>query len=183
MLAPHDPNRWFDGIPWSHADVNFHDYWQRVQSGEITADCFMRFGSGDASGAHELAHLICCKDEDVLDPYYGCGEIDDPFSDPSLSQTIVEFGVQYVEEMMRLHWEHGRGLWLEHTFPNFWSVWVGVSGSRNSPHGPATGKYLLKKKEQAWHYCQAVKKFRTIDNIWTELVRKRAIVAHALAAL
>lgn len=89
MDIPHLLADWMEGIPWAAPVKDFHAYWTEVFEGKRNPESFVPFGDG----LHELAHIIQCKDEDLLDPYYGCGPVDNPYLSPTGKAAYEEIEV------------------------------------------------------------------------------------------
>lgn len=167
---PHDLEQWFLGCPWSESNVEFHVYWKEVFEGQRQADNFIRFGDG----AHELSHLIVCADADVMDPYFGSGTIDNPYAEFSaenpkdMVSAVVEWEVAYIFCFIE-NWTHPAQYFEYPSIPSYDGVDVVAAGAR-----------LLSRKFKTDLYKKLRSRFPTIDSIWAELERKRALVQKAL---
>lgn len=91
-MVPNYKEWYFEG-PWVVRNLPKND---TAINELVSKQSFILFIDGGTTALHELAHFICCKDDDVLDPFWGMGEITD-------FTPLEELRVLYVEEML---WQH-----------------------------------------------------------------------------
>lgn len=180
MVPPTNMEAWFVGGPWGPKDVHFHDYWTEVWRGRKEAGSFNRFGSG----LHELAHFIWAQDSVVLDPYWGFGEMGDPYKgDTRLEAVISEFACAYIEVRIETHLDVAsyvdseRNCLKEESVKwkagNWYNCTWSFNGSRELSRLPAP------MKTRAYRYF--IYMFPDIQAIWNELQRKNQLVQSLLA--
>lgn len=182
-LAGSGMDPWLAEIPWVapwEGGGDFHFYWQKVHEGKIEAQNFLIF----ESGSHELAHLICCQDENILDPYWGFSPVGDPFQNPKGEDAAAEIEVQAVTLAIDIYSHGDKFLHRSGEYSSFDPVktfleqwkYFGTSlwsyYGRNETFPTIKSAYpLIKLAGEKW----------SIIKIWNELERKRVIVHRLLA--
>lgn len=68
---PVDHHLFVHTIPWKLSPFNSRDYFAKVRAGSLNAEPFIIFKP--LFDEHEIAHLLCCEDKDLLDPFWGMG--------------------------------------------------------------------------------------------------------------
>lgn len=162
MMIPKDIEKWFIGGPWSPPNVDFHSYWSQPQNQE-NPDLYIRFGNG----SHELAHMIQCQDQYLLDPHWGFPKILDPY-DPQVP--IEEAEVHLIEVVILHHVENWKNMY-SYTLQKDLIINSAISFLGQRPG--LTTKIITETVHKAYRKW-------SLEHIWQETQRKYKILSTIL---
>lgn len=170
-MIPTTYERWLDGAPWhlftdqGNEHTAFHHYWMQVHTGKRTAEPLVCFRDPH-SAMHEVAHLICAADENVLSPTWGLGPMGDPYSELGTAHRTEELGVIYVQTLIEAHVESWEG---NHLYRRSTII-------RNTAYSMA-GAWKLSPWERKNMMRYIMTRFPNIETVWSELQRKCTLIA------
>lgn len=159
----------FSDLPFLIKQEDFHEYYDKVVSGEILPESFICL-SGNYS-THEIGHLIECRDEDILDPFWGI-----PFTQSPRLPTSGEFAFRELEVIV-----------IQATLDYFidcYRLYGGVDWSKDFDLSEfcqvyAHGSVDISRKEMEEKILEYLKKW-TLEKILNELSRKKLLVRKLL---
>lgn len=198
-MIPSDYNLWWDGLPSIRIDMDWRDYMVKVVDGELPWHSFAAtlvpdpsFNEGPSGSTHyinghELAHFIMASDEDVLKPDWGI-PFDGPFNNDFVDKKKARLEVEVVfiqEKICNYTWaRHNFLTWYNQfaeQFPHvFKDPWVGGIIAAKAICRPS-GTILTDGQVQAIVSELMHTNKWSIEKIWAELERKKALVASLLA--
>lgn len=163
----------FVGGPWycftekaDHA-TPFHNYWMQVWKGERETEPFVYFGN-PVQGVHEIAHLVCASDSQILSPTWGLS-MTDPYLELSERERISEMLVFYVETMLLSDIEE----WRDNRYARVSTQVLHTTYSFAQAY-----KLSLSQRKTVMRYARTM--FPTVESIHQELQRKYTLLTKLL---
>lgn len=185
-MIPTSISDWLNGGPWLITRDDFFRkaegvvYQGKEKPSAFTIQNGRMFDNGkgmvyEDRSIHEIAHLICCSDADIFDPYWGVQEFN--FDDGSKNGMLLgleaskkEIEVVCVQERIEVHTERTT-LTQSMITPRYMYP---LSRSGNTiPEGISEYDFVIRQCNQALSRW-------SIRTIWAELQRKYALIASQL---
>lgn len=182
-MIPQNLAAWLEGGPWLiNRDHFFHHASDvlvgkkarpepfTIQNGRQGYD-----GSYEDRSVHEIAHLICCKDDQIFDPYWGFQEFnfDDGTKEGtrlSLECSKKEIEVVVIDVIIDNHIRNQTP--THRLLPRFFAVLC--KNGNTVPEGITEDMFIIREADKA------LQKWN-LKTIWAELQRKYALVAKELS--
>lgn len=179
-MVPLSYEEWMELGPWHlFTDkgtelTSFHNYWKEVNEGERVASPLVCF-QDPKWAMHEVAHLVCVADENVLSPTWGLGPVGNPYNTPGPAHRLHELGVFMVQLMI---WVQVDG--LQHL--------EGASNSQvrkfiEQSACSFSDAYTLPSTEVTLMTKWVWNKFPNIEAVWHELQRKYQLIEEQMETL
>jgi hypothetical protein len=167
-MVPRNYESWFENGPWGlftdpgDCGSAFHNYWTQVHHRERIAEPLMRW-TDERPDMHELAHLVCARDHNVLDPTFGL-RMGDPTVELGYTERLRELVVVYVE-VLSLSWVES---WTPNKNQVIRTTYL------------LAGGHLLSAQDRKLVMKWAMSRFPDIESVWKELQRKYALIEEIL---
>ncbi len=173
MDIPKDIEAWMAGAPWVEVRGSLFSAVVFAKKSGIPISPLTIYQTNYADRrSHELAHLVVCKDSDVLDPYWGVNEFSTD-NNPALSKEAckIETEVTVVNRIIDTNFHYGHDpLWVNDKR----AVAITISDSIF----PIVGEDVSFEEVVSWA-SESINKW-DLEKIWAELQRKYALIAKQL---
>jgi hypothetical protein len=188
-MIPNTIDGWLEGLPWGETKEDFFEVARRYRETGIKPEPFTlhngeRNGLPSNRSAHEVAHIIVCKDEDMFDPWYGMdnfvfgnGEL------LSIENLRVEIEVSVVEEIILAETADPHMREYRRNCITVYSMVELCTDIGDIPYPENIRKEERKRFERQFvsRFLDAAIQKWNAQKAWAELEWKRAIVRSALA--